>query len=524
MIVIEQLIAQNVRDFFLAPGSRSTPLALAAARSPNARLHRHFDERGLGFFAMGCALGKQTPTAIIVTSGTATGNLTPAIMEAYHASIPLIVLTADRPQELLDVSANQATDQTKMFQNFVRWQCEIDLSMPTQAISSKVAQAVFRSQFPHPGPVHINCPFREPLYDPSSTSTPAHPIVLKTPLFTPTSPISLPSRGLCLIGRLPKPSDLDAVLDFAKRAQWPVFADLLSNARLSASEELIRHYDFRFWSHPPKPDCIVHFGERFTSKRLLEWCTAHPPKEYIHVSPHSSWVDPSALITQRIAADVALTAQTLTATPDPTWLPLWKESDHLPPIDATFTETSAIRTISNLPFENWAFFLGNSMPIREADWFLFPKKARGFFANRGLSGIDGNIATIGGLSIGLNAPVIGILGDVTALHDLNSMAVLKSSPNPIILLISNNQGCGIFSHLPVAKDPHFDQLFGFSHELHFEHAARLFELSYASASTQDELELALRDALQSKASSIIEMKTSRVLNHAHHAQMKQACV
>jgi 2-succinyl-5-enolpyruvyl-6-hydroxy-3-cyclohexene-1-carboxylate synthase len=520
MILIEQLIAQNVRWFFLAPGSRSTPLAIALARHPDVRLHRHFDERGLAFSAAGFGLGREAPAAIVVTSGTAVGNLTPAIMEAHHASIPLIILTADRPLELRETSANQTTDQCKIFQNFVRWQCEIDLSMPASAIRSKAAQAVFRSQFPHPGPVHINCPFREPLYNEKITLTSREPIHLATCASTVCVPRTLPSRGLCVIGRLPKRSDLGAVLAFAKKAQWPVFADILSNARILKSEEQIDHYDWLFGRAPPTPECVVHFGERPLSKRLMEWLSAHPPKQYIHISPHAHWVDPSALITERIMAPVPDAAASFHVAPDPTWLQVWKALNHLPPIDPSFTETSAMRTLSQLPLQDWALFLGNSMPIREADWFLFPKACNAFFANRGLSGIDGNIATMHGLTLGLNGPVLGILGDVTTLHDLNSLALLRTSPHPIILLISNNNGCGIFSHLSVAPDPHFETLFGFPHDLQFEEAARMFQLPYAAVDTNQRLEAAMRTALSEKKSWVIEMHTCRKNNHAQHKMMK----
>lgn len=522
MKIIEQLLAQGVRDFFLAPGSRSTPLAIALSRHPKAKIHRHFDERGLGFYAAGFGLGAETPGAVVVTSGTAAGNLTPAIMEAHHASIPLLILTADRPQELRDVSANQTTDQCKMFQNFVRFSCEIDPAMPSAAIRSKIAQAVFRSQFPHPGPVHINCPFREPLYNGALSLEEERPIHLQTQITAPLPPQTLPAHGLCLIGRLPKRSDIDAVIEMAERLQWPVFADVLSGGRLLKSDTLIPHYDWGFWRSPPTPECVVHFGERLTSKRLMEWLTAHPPQDYIHVSPQSHWVDPSALITARIFADVPVAASSFTNTPDHYWLKQW-QSIPCPPMSSIFTETSAMRTLSLLPLDNWAIFLANSMPIREADWFLFPKKAIGFFANRGLSGIDGNIATVAGLSIGLNAPVLAILGDMTTLHDLNSLALLQQNKQPIIVLVSNNQGCGIFSHLSVAPDPHFETLFGFPHEMSFEPAAKMFGLSYQSVDSTETLEMGLQNALGSGHSWLIEMKTCRKQNHEQHQRMKAHC-
>lgn len=526
--LIDQLVQQGISDFFLAPGSRSTPLAIALSRHPEIRLHRHFDERGLGFYSLGFAIGREKPAALVITSGTAVGNIMPAVMEAHHASTPLLLLTADRPPELRDASANQTTDQMKIFQNFVRWQFDLDPTMPEKAIRSKAAQAVFRATHPHPGPVHINCPFREPLYPLSEESfTKGAPIPLEAASYASISSRHLPAKGILLIGRLPQGSDIAYVLDLAKRLQWPVFADVLSSARLYNTPEQIRHFDWLFWNEPPKPDCVLHFGERLTSKRLMEWLTTAQPSSYLHVSPHSHWCDSWHLLTERIYAPVPAACASFTTMVEPEWLRSWKELDEQAiaclkeASSPLFTETSAVQFLNTLPLEEWAIFLANSMPIREGDWFLFPNPCKGFFANRGLSGIDGNIATLVGLSIGINAPVLAILGDLTTLHDLNSLSLLKSSPHPILILVSNNDGCGIFSHLAVAPDPHFETLFGFAHGLSFESAAAMFQIPYAFADGFDSLAAAMTKALSEKRSCLIEIKTSRKQNHAYHRCLKK---
>ena len=517
--IIDQLIQQGVTDFFFSPGSRSTPLAVAAARAPKVRLYRHFDERGLGFYALGCALGKESPVAVITTSGTAVGNLLPSVMEAHHASIPLLLLTADRPAELRECSANQTTDQIKIFQNFVRFQFDLDSTMPEKAIRSKVAEAVYRSQHPHPGPVHINCPFREPFY-PLGSCNAGKPIALDVAEFGSLPTRELPNEGIILIGRLPKRSDIHAALQVAKKLGWPVFADLLSSARAFPSEEQIRHFDYLL-TRAPKPNCILHFGERFTSKRLMEWLSANPVETYLHISPHSHWNDPSHLVTGRIHASVD--AVSFCADTSPSWLSTWQELDRetgemLDEVETPFTETALMKQIGTADLADWGIFLGNSMPIREAEWFLFPEKAKGFFANRGLSGIDGNIASIAGLSVGLQSPILGIVGDLTALHDLNSLSLL--SDLPVVLVVSNNDGCGIFSHLAVANDPQFEALWGYSHGLTFEAAAKMFGLEYASAESEESLDLSLTRALKERRGALLEVKTSRTENIAFHKRLK----
>jgi 2-succinyl-5-enolpyruvyl-6-hydroxy-3-cyclohexene-1-carboxylate synthase len=517
-------VHQGVVDFFVAPGSRSTPLAVAVSRHLKTHLHRHFDERGLGFYAMGCALAKEAPTAIITTSGTAVGNLLPSVMEAHHSSIPLLLLTADRPPELRDTSANQTTDQTKLFQNFVRFQFDLDPTMPEKAIRSKIAQAVFHSQYPHPGPVHINCPFREPLYPlEESKCNEGQSIRLETALFAPLPTQELPSKGIVLIGRLPKRSDLSAVLALAKKLQWPVFADLLSSARICPTPEQIIHFDFLF-ECAPKADAVLHFGERLTSKRLMEWLVTHPPSTYVHVSSHSHWNDPFQLVTHRIYASPGAVSYFVNS--DDHWLRSWQELDrkidsYFQSETSLFTETAMMKIIAKADLKEWGIFLANSMPIREAEWFLFPKNAFAFFANRGLAGIDGNIATIAGLARGIDKPILGIVGDVTTLHDLNSLPLLQHLP--IVLIVSNNDGCGIFSHLAVATDPHFEKLWGFPHGYTFEEAAKLFRLNYAFANSEETFSLCLEQVIKEQKACILEVFTSRTTNLVEHKFWRQTC-
>lgn len=529
--LIDQLVQQGVRDFFLSPGSRSTPLAIALANHEKIRLHRHFDERGLGFYSMGFALGAEKPVALIVTSGTAVGNILPAVMEAHHASIPLLLLTADRPAELRESCANQTTDQIKIFQNFVRWQFDLDPTMPERAIRSKAAQSVFRSLYPHPGPVHINCPLREPLYPlKENTFTPGNPILIESASFSSCPVRTLASKGIILIGRLPSRSDVNCILALAQRLKWPIFADVLSLARLQDTPEQIRYFDWLFSNNPLKPDCILHFGERLTSKRLMQWLTSVEPSSYIHVSPYTHWCDSWHLQTERIFANIVFTSLSFTNSPDPSWLSAWRLMDSRirktieGEMSSHFTETAAIEILNTLTLDDWAIFLGNSMPIRESDWFLFPKACKGFFANRGLSGIDGNIATVAGLSSGLNTPVLAIIGDITALHDLNSISLLPNSPQPIILLVFNNNGCGIFSHLAVVNDPKFETLFGFPHGITFEAAAQMFKIPYYFSDTRDSLYDAMNNALLEKRSCLIEMKTSREHNYTQHQRFQEACM
>lgn len=472
--IIDQLVQQGARTFCIAPGSRSTPLVLAAAHHPKAQMHVHYDERGLGFFALGIASGSGKPAVVIVTSGTAVGNLLPSVMEAHNSNIPLILLTSDRPPELRDCSANQSCDQIKIFGPYVQWQTDLPTEMDEKFFRSILAQAYFASMKNPPGPVHVNCPFRDPLYKPNLKIVEGQPFGLTFPRHTIEEYSTSKTRGAILVGRLPKKDDIKDVLALAKRLKWPVLADILSNARCHPSEEQIRHFD---WIEKPTPDFVLHFGERMTSKRVLEWLKKVRP-EYVHVSPWPQLQDPERILTGRIQADPFEFCKVFEGGYDPEWFKSWEDCE--PEFEETnhFTEVHAMRKISEVLPSGFGVFLGNGMPIRDGDHFLFPKKPRGFFGNRGLSGIDGNIATIAGLAEEM--PILGFIGDQAALYDLNSLPLLNKTKHRVILIISNNFGGGIFHYLPVTASPYFEQFWAAAHDFRFEKAAEQFKLPYIS--------------------------------------------
>lgn len=499
--IIDQLAQQGVRHFCIAPGSRSSPLVVAATAHKKVTLHVHYDERGLGFFALGLAKASLEPAAVITTSGTAVGNLLPSVMEAHHSSTPLIVLTADRPHELRDRGANQTTDQVKIFSSFVRWQTDLSTAIDEASLRSHLAHAYFHARKNPPGPIHINCPFRDPLYRPRNF-TEGKPLSIHFPRHHVPPHKSPHAKGLILIGQLPHPDDIHPILQLAERLQWPVCADILSNARCFPTREQIRYFD---WTKKPRPDLVLHFGERMTSKKILEWLT-EIRTDITHISPLPFLQDPAALLTHRVQADIAPFCRAFDAPSDNSWLPSWKDEEPRFKENGAFTEVHAMRALSEWLPPGFGVFLGNGMPIRDGDHFLFPKQCRAFFGNRGLSGIDGNIATIAGLAETM--PILGIIGDQTALHDLNSLSLIKKTKHPAILLISNNFGGGIFHHLPIAQSPHFEKFWAAAHDLRFGHAAEMYDIPYFSFNQ-------MRDVLQKEQSAIVELITDRVANYIY---------
>ncbi len=496
--LVDQLIQQGVESFCIAPGSRSTPLVLACASHPKAKTYVHYDERGLGFFALGMAKASGKAVAIIVTSGTAVGNLFPSVMEAHYSHVPLIVLTADRPHELRDAGANQTCDQIKVFQNYALFQTDLPIESDEKTIRSIAAQAYFAAK----GPVHLNCPFKEPLFGEEKV-TEARAIELIEPRLTIDQYRTRKSRGVILIGELPHMNDTRSILGLAKRLQWPILADILSNARCFPTKEQIRYFD---WQEKPTPELVLHFGKRMTSKRVSEWLKKIAV-EYVHVSPWSKLQDPERILTSRVQADIGEFCKVFEAGFDPEWFSLWQMEEPQFEETGAFTEVHAMRRLGEILPSGFGVFLGSGMPIRDADHFLFPKGENRFFGNRGLSGIDGNIATIAGLAIEM--PMLGFIGDQAALHDLNSLALLKKTKYPVILIISNNFGGGIFHHLPVAASPHFETFWGAGHDLRFQKATEMFGISYMSF-----------DQLKFTQTAVIELITDRAQNYQYQKSYK----
>lgn len=499
--IIDQLINQHIFNFFIAPGSRSSPLVIAATEQQKAQLHTHYDERGLGFLALGCAKATRQPAVLIVTSGTALGNLLPSIMEAHHSCTPLIVLSADRPSELRDCGANQTTEQPQIFRSFVRWQIDLPLSGSESYFRSCINQSYFYACQNPPGPVHLNCPFSEPLHlrFPSSKGSPFpihFPKLICPPLTVPYS------KGLILIGRLPDPNALSSILELAEKLSWPICADILSNARCYPTALQINYLD---WKEKPTPEFVLHFGERLTSKKTADWLQKIKPP-YLHVSPWLQLQDPTRILTERVQSDIAEFCRTFEAQKDPNWIANWRTQEPIFKETGAFTEVHAMRWLNDQIPPGFAIFLGNGMPIRNADQFLFPTFCREFFANRGLSGIDGNIATMAGLAE--NSPVFGIIGDQAALHDLNSLPLLKKTKHPVILLISNNFGGGIFHHLPISQSSHFESLWAAAHSFRFESAAKMYDIPYFDFEH-------LEAVFQSGQSAIVELITDRAANYAY---------
>ncbi len=564
-LLVDELVRQGVAFFSLSPGSRSTPLALAVARHGQARYSVHFDERGSLFLALGHARATGRPAAWITTSGTAVANGMPAVVEADADAVPLVLLTADRPAELRHTGANQAIDQVGFFGDRVRW--FFDLPAPTADVDpafvlTTAAQAAFRASYPHAGPVHLNVPFREPFALSAAAPPPALPAGLEawqasgTPYTRYEAPLASPdvsmlaariggtTRGLVVAGRLRTQAEGKAAQRLAAHLGWPLLPDPLSQARLGAGSgdaPVVPLYDLLLASpefaaaHPP--EAVVLVGDAPVSKRLLTFLREQPPAVLATLRPAPTRFDPFHRVTDALVGDVSAIAGALcrrlpAQLPGAAWTQTWTQASEkveqvLAGLDGArdLSEPLTARLVTRLAPEGEALFVAASMPIRDVDAFgVSNRPPLRVAANRGASGIDGTVATALGFARGNATGATLLIGDLALLHDLNSLAMCRASPQRLVIVCINNDGGGIFSFLPVAADAPdaFEPLFGTPHGLAFAHAAALFGLDYAAPETPVDFARCYRDALAREASTLIEVRTDRAANASLHRALLEA--
>jgi len=564
-IIIEELVRNGVNYFCISPGSRSTPLIAAAARNEKAQKIICFDERGSAFHALGYAQSSNKPAAVIVTSGTAVANLFPAIVEAHQSNIPMIVLTADRPPELLETGANQTINQVDIFGRYIKWffgfPCP-DNAIDPKMILSAIDYAVYQSTGNPKGPVHINCMFREPLepdeltdnngpdveksFNLSNWSGSKSPYTLysdsKTTFSNPgtikqiAEIINKEKSGLISIGSLKTDKERAEVIELAGKINWPVYADITSCLRLNkkAGTNIIKHFDQEVLSpqfnKKASPQTVIHFGGKLTSKRFHQFLNHNQPQNYIIIKDNPIRYDPVHLITMHVETDIVCFCHEISK-----MINIGVQSDFKDFYDSSAKKAQEIiekninedavadevfisRCISEEIPDKSCLFLSNSMPIRDLELYgAVSSKEIAIGFNRGASGIDGIISSATGFTNGIVKICTLLIGDIAFIHDLNSLTTVRSLKKPIIIVVINNNGGGIFHFLPIVKIKDiFEEYFATPHNFNFEGAAASFKINYFSAASNKDFRNIYKDAIKSAqekdSSSIIEVFTDREHN------------
>ena len=542
----DEAVRAGVRHVMLAPGSRSTPLALALVDRPELALHVFHDERSCSFAALGVGLAMGRPALVVCTSGTAAAELHAAVVEAHQAEVPLVVCTADRPPELREVAAPQTIDQTHLFGRAVR--AFADPGVPDPALAPRwralVARAIADATGPWPGPVHLNLPFRDPLVGSPDELPPGRPdgrpwsrTVTGVGVPTPADIDALASvldhpRGVVVAGA--GAGDPEAVHALAAAAGWPVLADPRSGcslprpASVAAFDDLLRHPGF---AADHTPTVVLRLGRPPASKVLAQWLEASGA-EQVQVTSSAAWVDPEGTAGLRVVADPAQVCRVLSArlragarTP---WAARWRRAeeqaqaaidDVLAGVDRP-TEPGLARALVAAVPDGATLVSSSSMPVRDVEWYAAPRDGVRHLANRGANGIDGVVSTAVGVALASAAPTFLLIGDIALLHDSNGLLTLGRRAADLTMVVADNDGGGIFSFLPQATEvepDRFEQLFGTPHGIdpvalataHGVPAAELTELA------------GLSDAL-GRGPRLLRVRTDRADNVAVHRAIHEA--
>jgi 2-succinyl-5-enolpyruvyl-6-hydroxy-3-cyclohexene-1-carboxylate synthase len=477
--LVDELVGGGVRHACLSPGSRSTPLALALARDPRIQLHVHLDERASAFFALGIAKASGEPVIAACTSGTAAAEFLPAVVEASQSRVPLVLLTADRPPRLRGTGANQTIDQAELYGKFAR--AYIEPPVPERAEDAAEWRAAGRrallAMASHPpGPVHVNCPFDEPLIPegeeveaPASGERPPPAQRSLAPSEQDVERFVEATSGKRVVvvaggaGRRPS-SDFAAM---AASLGWPLVAEPQSGLRtpgvLSAGQALIGN---EAWLAEHRPQVVVQIGAAPTTRATQNFVATAERLTVVddwHLEP-----DPEGRAALRIGADpdqLASTVEDLAPVPEG-WVHAWRAADTrartaMDEAMDGWTEPFEPRIARDLAAaipDGGTLFVGNSTPIRDLDLAMAPRDGLRILTNRGASGIDGLAATTLGIARS-GAPTFALMGDLSFLYDAGALLWSGRSASQAVFVVISNGGGQVFSLLPKRDLPEHEELF-----------------------------------------------------------------
>jgi 2-succinyl-5-enolpyruvyl-6-hydroxy-3-cyclohexene-1-carboxylate synthase len=557
---VVQLYQAGVRHVCISPGSRSTPLTMALARFGKIQTWTLLDERSSAFFAVGLARTSGTAVALVCTSGTATANYLPAVMEAYQTRVPLVILTADRPPELRGIGSNQTVDQVKLYAGHVKWQVEMPVPDDSDDIIAHANMTAWRAvsaaTTAPKGPVHINWPFREPLVPPYATFSHAEETVSRSwfpGIGVPTEDamshalklISESERPLVVCGPLTDERIAEDVIRFASLLDAPLFADVLSNVRscrtCDMDANIIDTYDTwlpkRDKLSLPNPDLIIRFGGTPTSKSLGQYLKEHSNIRQVLVDPSPSWRDASYSATDVFQCDelafMECVKSRLSVLRHPNWQAFWREQNNRAAsvLNAAFAEGKwheagvimALQTVfSETEEQDVQVFCGNSMPVRDFEsYFRKGTKGVSFLSNRGASGIDGVVSSAFGARAGNPIPTILVIGDVSFYHDLNGLLAAKRFGLPLLVIVVNNDGGGIFSFLPQSGYKDTFSYFQTSHGLDFEPLVTGYGGTFKRVSTWNEFVFSVKEGMNADGLYVIEVPTNSDENVTWHRNVQE---
>ena len=573
-VLVDELVRNGVREAVLAPGSRNAPLAFALHEADAAgrlRLHVRIDERTAGFLALGLAKESKSMVPVVCTSGTAAANLHPAVLEAHHGGVQLLVITADRPPELRRTGANQTTEQPGLYGQAVRY--AVDLGAPEERAGQvavwrttvcRLAAAAFGTLSGDRGPVHLNVPLREPLVpdgDPGWvesmdgraggepwTAVHADVVGIETPADGPAA-AGTEARTIVVAGDSSGSLGYLAAAVAAPRG-WPVIAEPSSSARtpgalrtgtlLLGIPEFLDRY---------APDRVLVVG-RPTLSRAVGALLRRPGVAVDVVADIPRWADPGHVVRSVRteswlaaafrkpwdpgAADWVIGADAVPVEPrDEAWTRAWRQADALASralddaLGGEVTGPAVARDVVAALPDDSLLVLGSSQPIRDADLAAVPRDDVTVLASRGLAGIDGTVSTAVGAALAHQevggGPAYALMGDLTFLHDATGLVIGPAEPRPdLTIVVVNNDGGGIFGLLEQGGPEYaasFERVFATPHGADLAALCAATGTTYQRADTLDELSKALVPA---PGLRVVEVRTDRTADRELHARLRAA--
>ena len=556
--LVDEWVRCGVQHAVIAPGSRSTPLAVALVRDGRLRVDVHHDERSAAFLALGTALVTGEPAVVVTTSGTAAVELHPAVVEADLAGVPLLCCTADRPPELLDVGAPQAIDQTHLFGRSVRWFHDPGVAEDAgrDRWRALAARAHAEATGARPGPVHLNLPFREPLLGqagPLPEGRPADaPWTWRAPLGSPAEPVLHPvgdlqgRRGVIVAG--PGSGDGEAVDAVARALGWPVLAApqapvwRRAGATIPAADALLR---VPALAEELRPEVVVHLGGPLASRVVGEWLAA-TGATHVALGGADRWIDPHGVAAVVLDGDVDDLVAALARGLDGVapvdggaWRTRWERLGEtarrairrvLDEAPQLAEPAVAAALVEALP-AGGRLVASSSMPIRDLEWYGAGGRDVEVLANRGANGIDGVVSTAVGVAVAADGANALLIGDVAFLHDTNGLLGAADRGADLVVVVVDNDGGGIFSFLPQAGqlDPApFELLFGTPHGLDLvavatAHGAAARRLAVPDgASGAAAVRKAVAEAVAAGGLHVLVVGSERGANRALHGALNDA--
>lgn len=527
--LVDELYQLGVRQAVFSPGSRSTTLAMLFQSHGGFHTYMNIDERSAGFMALGIAKAQGEPAVLVCTSGSALTHYGPAVVEAKHSGVPMIILSADRPYTLQQVGAPQTIDQQKYFGTAVNYYEE--LSVPGESnyytYPRQVARRAYLKANDHKlGPVHINVPLFEPLvpnreeeYFKQGRSAKLFRLVKHQEIASLAS--LLDGKRVLILGG-PSVTNPKVVVDFANRIGAVVIGDPLSNLR--QYEGVISTYD-AFLAHHERweelrPDVVIQLGQIPVSKRIQQWMGTLTDIDYITVSPNADVVNPSLTTTIHVMASVEVflweMSLGISVAQDLEYVRVWQgiESNSREQLDKVQEEPNlfegrTIHMLQQMMPDEGQLLVANSMSIRDMDYFWATGRSQAMvYGNRGTNGIDGTVSTALGLSTN-GKPTVMLTGDLSFFHDMNGLAIGKTHGMNLTIILHNNDGGGIFQYLPQKGTDDFDYLFNTPQGIDYSGLATMYGLDYVKVTNNAELEQAMQHYIGTEGIHLIEVPTSK---------------